>query len=140
MFSIGLTEKELRPLRTTSGGLNSGLLVELVKKNLFERANSYAALAISLIALATAFWSAYQTRIHDKLSLLPAPVWHAEGSLEADEIGLVLTNQGLGPLTLDQLHIYFDGKRINDWGPVMNELTDAYAFKDVTASWNLYDR
>jgi hypothetical protein len=116
------------------------LLVELVKKNLFERANSYAALAISLIALGTAFWSAYETRIHDKLSLLPAPVWHAEGSLEADEIGLVLTNQGLGPLTLDQLRIYFDGKRINDWGPVMKELTDAYADKDVTASWNLYDK
>jgi hypothetical protein len=117
------------------------LLVELVekKKSFFERANSYAALSISLIALATAVWSAYDTRVHDKLSLLPAPVWQAEGSLEADEIGLVLTNQGLGPLTLDQLRIYFDGKPINDWGPVMHELTDAYADKDVTASWNLYD-
>jgi hypothetical protein len=78
------------------------LLVELVekKKNIFERANSYAALAISLIALGTAVWSARETRIHDELSLLPAPTWHAEGSLEAEEIGLVLTNQGLGPLTL----------------------------------------
>jgi hypothetical protein len=41
-------------------------------------------------------------------------------------------------VTLDNLQVYLDGKAIDNWNQVVTALSEAYANKDVTASfhWN----
>lgn len=95
--------------------------VELVgaKKAFLERLSSYVPLFISVLALGTSIWSAYATRVHNKLTVKPSIGFMVDlASPGAGRVGLSFRNDGFGPATISDLAVYLDGKRIQNWLPI----------------------
>jgi hypothetical protein len=96
-------------------------------------ASKYAPIFISVIALATSIYSAMLTRSYDRLSARPFVQFYRETDIAAEEVGLNMLNDGLGPAVISDMRIHLDGKKVDDFDTVSSDNLDL--FLDTTPSW-----
>jgi hypothetical protein len=84
---------------------------------MWEKIPTYAAIFVSVLALATSIWSANETRQHDRLSVQPH--LHYWRDMQSPYVGLTLINEGLGPAHILEARVYFEGKQVNNWETVI---------------------
>src|SRR5215472_4542115 len=102
------------------------------RRRTLERVSQYAALLISVIALAVAIWSLREAQIHDELSPQPGVsyLWHTS---RADAgVGLFLENTGSGPARIEETRIYLDSKRVKEWRQLADMTANLYAKDKLT--------
>ena len=79
------------------------------------RLSGHVPLMISIIALGTSIFSAYQTRLHNRLSATPDIVGARHFGINAkDPPSFLLENKGLGPAKIKDLRIYYEDKQVTD--------------------------
>jgi hypothetical protein len=88
--------------------------VEIVQRKTTsrERVAIWAPIFISLVALILAIWSAWETREHDKLSVMPDVGFVVQADPAATWSGFSIENNGLGPAKISDQRVYLDGKRV----------------------------
>jgi hypothetical protein len=92
-------------------------------------------LLVSLAALGLAVWSAYETRTHDRLTVMP----FVDFSLDlvgpaSEKVGISLRNDGFGPAEIEETGVYLDGKAVGGWEPVQDVLR-AFPGPHIDARW-----
>ncbi len=92
-----------------------------------ERIVVVAAVVIALCALGVSLWQGWQTRAHNRLSVLPNLEIYAHFDLPAprENIGLYLVNTGVGPAKITRLDVYFDDKLVqndNDYVNIIKQI------------------
>ena len=113
--------------------------VELVRqeKSLIDRITSLVPLSISVVAIGLSIWSAYATRVHNRVTVRPfATVTRALAGPESERAGFSISNDGFGVATVRNLVVYFDGKPIENWEPVMQVVRNLQV-PAVTSRWRL---
>ena len=99
--------------------------VELVSKerSLVDKVSSYTPLFISLLALSLSIWSAYATRLHNRLTVRPiVTIGHDLVGPATDRVGISLKNDGFAPAAISDVALYLDGRRLKNWEPVQDVL------------------
>jgi hypothetical protein len=94
---------------------------------MLSQLNTYAPLFVSVLALSTSIWSAYETREHDRLSLQPHVYYTRDFRPVSDtgakqNVGLFMINGGMGSAEVVETRIYFDGIRVNNWSGVFSRV------------------
>jgi hypothetical protein len=105
------------------------------KKNFIEKLSNYVPLFISVLALATAIWSAMQTRMHNQLSVRPDVRFLLELARGADDVGLGIENNGLGPAILGEMRIYLDGRKLGTFDEISTIMPTIW--KEKTPFWRV---
>jgi hypothetical protein len=101
-----------------------------------ENISSYVPIVISLLALFLTVYSAFETRLHDRLSAAPYIQFYYQLEGGKTEVGLYYKNTGLGPATLSSVRAYFDGRRIKSFDEISDKTYTMY--QDATPTWD-YD-
>ena len=91
-------------------------------KSKLEISLAVAAWLTALAALGTAIWQGVVAQRHQKLSVQPAITFHEGWSHENDFVGLIISNQGLGPAVMKPLLIFVSEDRVNNWDELVVKL------------------
>ncbi len=85
-----------------------------MKKHM-EAIVSIAAVVIALAALVVSVWDRVETRYHDRLSVTPNLTYSEDFSLgRPKEVGIALSNAGIGPAVVTSFAIYVDDNLVTD--------------------------
>ena len=88
-----------------------------------KRLASYVPIFISVLALVTSVWSAYATRQHNKLSVMPSTEFERElVGTKSGRAGFAIDNSGIGPAFVSKLAVYLDGKQLDHWKDIYPKL------------------
>lgn len=102
-----------------------------------SRITQYVPLFISVLALGVSLWSAYATRIHNKLTVRPmVTVALALAGPSSKTAGLSIRNDGFAPALIRNPEIFLDGKKVNDWNSV-KELVNSLPGPRISPRWRL---
>lgn len=93
----------------------------------------YVPIFISVLALASSIFSAYETRRHNRLSAMPFVQFYRAGDALGNEVGLYIDNTGLGPAVIKDMRMYLDGTRIKTYDDISSATLDL--FKATSPSW-----
>lgn len=85
------------------------------EKSIVEKIAAYSTVLISICALALSIFSAIESQKHDRISVQPRLEFTNSHAKTADEAGIYLENNGLGPAFVTDLRIYFNGNRMGHW-------------------------
>jgi hypothetical protein len=97
-----------KPTTAKEGAIRVSLIER--DKSLAQRLTAYVPLFISVVALCLSLWSAYATRLHNRLTVRPfVSVGLDLVGPATDKVGLSLRNDGFAMASLRNLQIYFDG-------------------------------
>ena len=98
------------------------LPIELVEKprSKYQRMLQSVPLFISLLALSVSVYSSWETRLHNRISVRPIVFFKANANERNGDLGLSVSNTGLGPAILSNLTIFLDGQRVEGWGEILN--------------------
>lgn len=86
-----------------------------------------AAIFISMLSLITSAVSNWQTRIHDRLSVIPD--LDVGSYQELDDAGIAVTNNGVGPAVVKVVDVWFNRKKLTDFFELYRTLS-----KDIPPS------
>lgn len=86
------------------------------RPNYMELAVSLAAAVTAIAALAVSIWQGVETRRHNRLSVVPHLTYYVTFATMDQNVGIKLSNNGIGPAVVTTFAIYVDGEQMNDIG------------------------
>ncbi len=72
---------------------------------------SFAAMLIAVAAVGVSLWVGYETRNHNRLSVMPQLEMDGQFAGRTEYDGFYVINKGIGPAIIKRYDVYFDHKR-----------------------------
>ena len=85
------------------------------KEKFANRSIAISSILVSLLALVFTVYQGYETRRHNRLSLLPHIfINYYLNEAETGKTGVEIVNDGVGPAVITNFRVFYDGKKIVD--------------------------